>query len=159
NRTPHTGATNYEDGIPKIPAAALSIPDAELLERLLREKKPVRVRFTLSCHDDPDAETANVVGEIAGREKPEEIVVLGAHLDSWDLATGAIDDGAGCGIVIEAARRIGELPRHPRRTVRVVLYANEEHGLAGARAYRQAHDAELAQHAAALEADSGTDSP
>jgi hypothetical protein len=159
NRTPHTGGTNYEEGVPKIPAAALSIPDAELLERLLREKKPVRVHFTLTCHDAPDAETANVVGDIAGREKPDEVVLLGAHLDSWDLATGAIDDGAGCGIVVEAARLIGELPRHPRRTVRVVLYANEEHGLAGGRAYRQAHDAELARHVAALEADSGTDSP
>jgi hypothetical protein len=159
NRTPHTGGTTYEEGIPKIPAAALSIPDAELLERLVREKKAVRVRFTLSCHDDADAETANVVGDIAGREKPEEVVLLGAHLDSWDLATGAIDDAAGCGIVIEAARLIRELPRHPRRTVRVVLYANEENGLAGAKAYRQAHEAELARHAAALEADSGTDSP
>jgi carboxypeptidase Q len=159
NRLPHTGGTQYEEGTSKIPAAALSIPDAELLERLLQTKKPVRVRFALGCHDDPDADTANVVGEIPGREKPEEIVLLGAHLDSWDLGTGAIDDGAGCGIVIEAARLIGELPRHPRRTVRVVLYANEEHGLAGGNGYRQAHAAELSRHAAALEADSGTDNP
>jgi hypothetical protein len=159
NRTPHTGGTDYEEGAPKIPAAALSIPDAELLERLLQEKKPVRVRLTLSCHDDSDAETANVIGEVAGRDKPQEVVLLGAHLDSWDLATGAIDDGAGCAIVMEAARLVGELPRHPHRTVRVVLYANEEHGLAGGRAYRQTHAAELPLHAAALEADSGTDSP
>jgi carboxypeptidase Q len=159
NRTPHTGGTEYEEGVHKIPAAALSIPDAELLERLLLEKKPVRVRLTLTCHDDADAETANVIGEVAGRDKPQEVVLLGAHLDSWDLATGAIDDGAGCGIVIEAARLVSELPRHPRRTVRVVLYANEEHGLAGGRAYRQTHDAELMRHAAALEADSGTDGP
>jgi carboxypeptidase Q len=159
NRTPHTGALNYEEGVPQIPAAALAIPDAELLERLDREGKPVRVRFTLACHEDPDAQTANVIGEIAGVEKPEEIVLLGAHLDSWDLGTGAIDDGAGCGIVIEAARLIGLLPRHPRRTVRVVLYANEEHGLAGGRGYAKAHMAELATHAAALEADSGTDRP
>jgi Iap family predicted aminopeptidase len=137
NRTPHTGGTEYETGIAKIPAAALSVPDAELLERLMKEKKPVRVRFTLTCHDDPDAETANVIGEIPGRERPGEIVLLGAHLDSWDLATGAIDDAAGCGIVIEAARQIGELPRRPRRTVRVVLFANEEHGQAGAKTYRQ----------------------
>jgi carboxypeptidase Q len=159
NRTPHTGGTDYEAGIAKIPAAALSVPDAELLERLLKEKKPVRVRLTLTCHDDPDAETANVVGEIPGRDKPAEIVLLGAHLDSWDLATGAIDDGAGCGIVIEAARLIGELPRRPRRSVRVVLFANEEHGQAGANGYRQAHDSEIPLHVAALEADSGTDAP
>ncbi|HEX7252142.1 MAG TPA: M28 family peptidase, partial [Thermoanaerobaculia bacterium] len=159
NRTPHTGGTEYEAGIAKIPAAALSVPDAELLERLLKEKKPVRVRLTLTCHDDPDADTANVVGEIPGRERPAEIVLLGAHLDSWDLATGAIDDGAGCGIVIEAARLIGELPRRPRRSVRVVLFANEEHGQAGANGYRQAHDSEIPLHVAALEADSGTDAP
>jgi carboxypeptidase Q len=159
NRTPHTGATQYEEGVPRIPTAALSIPDAELLERLVRERKPVRVRFTLTCHDDPDAETANVIGEISGGGKPEEIVLLGAHLDSWDLGTGAIDDGAGCGIVIEAARLIGQLPRRPRRTVRVVLYANEESGLAGGHAYLRAHEAEITRHAAALEADSGTDSP
>jgi hypothetical protein len=159
NRLPHTGGTDYEEGVTRIPAAALSIPDAELLERLLQTKKPVRVRFTLTCHDDPDAETANVVGEIPGSEKPEDFVLLGAHLDSWDLGTGAIDDGAGCAIVIEAARLIGELSRHPRRTVRVVLYANEEHGLAGGNGYRHAHEAELSRHAAALEADSGTDNP
>ena len=159
NRTPHTGGTEYETGIAKIPAAALSVPDAELLERLVKEKKPVRVRFTLTCHDDPDAETANVIGEIPGRERPGEIVLLGAHLDSWDLATGAIDDAAGCGIVIEAARQIGELPRRPRRTVRVVLFANEEHGQAGAKTYRQTHDSEIQRHVAALEADSGTDAP
>jgi carboxypeptidase Q len=159
NRTPHTGGTDYEAGIAKIPAAALSAPDAELLERLLKEKKPVRVHLTLTCHDDPDAETANVIGEIPGRERPGEIVLLGAHLDSWDLATGAIDDAAGCGIVIEAARQIGELPRRPRRTVRVVLFANEEHGQAGAKSYRQTHDSEIPRHVAALEADSGTDVP
>jgi len=158
NRLPHTGALDYAKDQPKIPAAALSIPDADLLARLL-ERGPVRVRFALACGARPDALSANVVGEIPGREKPEEIVLLGAHLDSWDLGRGAIDDGAGCGIVVEAARQIAALPRRPRRTVRVVLFANEENGLAGGRAYAYAHGPELVRHAAALEADSGTGRP
>ena len=159
NRTPHTGALNYEAGAPRIPAAALSIPDAELLERVGREGKPIRARFTLTCHDAPDAESANVVGEIVGSGKPEEIVLLGAHLDSWDLGTGAIDDGAGCGIVLEAARLIGSLPTRPLRTIRVVLFTNEENGQAGARGYAAAHEAEAGRHVAALESDSGTGRP
>lgn len=159
NRTPHTGGLNYEAGMPRIPAAALSIPDAELLERIGREAKPLRVRFTLTCRDAPDAESANVVGEIPGRGRAEEIVLLAAHLDSWDLGTGAIDDAAGCGIVLEAARLIGRLRDRPLRTIRVVLFTNEENGLAGGRAYGAAHEAELACHVAALESDSGTGRP
>ena len=103
----------------------------------------MRLKMTLGARTLPDAESANVVGEIPGREKPDEIVLVGAHLDSWDLGTGAIDDGAGCGIVIEAARLVGKLPAHPRRTIRVVLFANEENGLAGGRAYAKAHADEL----------------
>jgi hypothetical protein len=159
NRLPHTGAVDYAAEVPKIPAAALAIPDAEMLERLIRQGKPVRVRFTLTCGDRPEAESANVIGEIRGSSKPDEIVLLGAHRDSWDLGTGAIDDGAGCGIVIEAARLIGLLPKHPARTIRVCLYANEENGLAGGKAYFKTHQAELDKHAAALESDSGTDYP
>jgi carboxypeptidase Q len=159
NRLPHTGALQYAEGTPKIPAAALSIPDADLLAFLLARGKPVRVRVALACGRRPDAESANVVGEIPGREAPDEIVVLGAHLDSWDLGRGAIDDGAGCGIVLEAGRQIAALPTRPRRTVRIVLFANEENGLAGGKAYAQAHAAELPKHAAALEADSGTGRP
>ena len=159
NRTPHTGGMKYLPDVPKIPAAALSVPDAELLERVLRAGGPVRVRFTLTCGDAPDAESANVVGEIVGRGRPKEIVLLGAHLDSWDLGTGAIDDGAGCGIVLEAARLVAQIPRRPMRTIRVVLYANEEHGLSGGKAYREAHAAELPLHVAALEADAGTGRP
>ncbi|MBC8646022.1 MAG: M28 family peptidase [Thermoanaerobaculia bacterium] len=158
-RNPHTGGMRYEAEVPKVPAAALSAPDADLLERLGREGKPVRVRFHLTCGDAPPAQSANVIGEIRGRESPREIVLLAAHLDSWDMGTGAVDDGAGCGIVIEAARLIGQLPRPPRRTVRVVLFANEEHGLDGGKAYRKDHAGELAQHVAALEADSGTGAP
>ena len=95
----------YEADAPKIPAAALAAPDASLLKRLLA-RGPVKVKFTLGCRTLPDGESANVIGEIPGREKPGEIVLLGAHLDSWDLGTGALDDTAGCGIVIEAARQI-----------------------------------------------------
>ena len=159
NRTPHTGSLQYEDGVPKIPAAAVSNPDADLLERLVREGKPVRVRFTLGCRDRGTAESANVIGDIPGDGKPDEIVLLGAHRDSWDLGEGAIDDGAGCGIIIEAARLAAAATPRPRRTIRVVLYANEENGLAGGRAYISAHASELSRHAAALEADLGAGQP
>ena len=159
NRTPHTGGMKYAGDAPKIPAAALSIPDAELLERTIRDGAPVRVRFTLTCRDAPDAESANVVGEIPGLGKAREIVLLAAHLDSWDLGTGAIDDAAGCGIVLEAARLVGALPRRPQRTIRVVLFANEENGISGGKAYREAHRDEIPLHAVALESDSGTGEP
>ncbi len=154
-RLPHTGSVRYEEGVPKIPAAALANPDADLVHRLLADGKTVRVRFALSARTLPDALSANVVGEIPGREKPNEIVVLGGHLDSWDLGQGAVDDAAGLGIAIEAARLVGRLPRRPRRTLRVVAFANEENGLAGGRAYAKAHAAELAAHVAAIETDSG----
>ena len=158
DRLPHTGGMRYETDAPKIPAAALSAPDASLLTRLLA-RGPVKVRFTLGCRTMPDAESANVIGEIPGRELPKEIVLLGAHLDSWDLGTGALDDAAGCGIVIEAARQIGLLPRKPKRTIRVVLFANEENGLKGGKTYAETHAAELASHVAAFEADLGQGPP
>jgi carboxypeptidase Q len=155
NRLPHTGALRYESGVRQIPAAALSGPDADLLAAELASGKPVRFRLELGARTLAPAESANVIGEITGSEKPEEIVLLGAHLDSWDLGTGALDDGAGCAIVMEAARRVGELKRHPRRTLRVVLFANEEFGLSGAEAYAKAHAAELPRHVLALESDLG----
>jgi carboxypeptidase Q len=154
-RLPHTGMMVYEEGTPKIPAAALATPDADLLHRLLQAGVSPRVRFRLACRSLPDAESANVIGEIPGRDRPEEIVVLGAHLDSWDLGTGAVDDGAGCVTVIEAARIIGAMGRKPRRTLRVVLYANEENGARGGKAYSAAHEKELSRTVAAVEADSG----
>jgi len=159
NRTPHTGSLKYEEGVPKIPAAALSNPDADLLERLGREGKPLRVHFTLGCRDLGLAETANVIGDIPGRGKPEQIVLLAGHRDSWDLGEGAIDDAAGCGVVIEAARLIGALSQRPRRTIRVILVGNEENGLAGGRAYQADHEAELPRHVAALESDLGAGRP
>ena len=154
-RFPHTGALRYDEGIPKIPAAALANPDADLLHRYLADGKRVRVRVRLGARTLPDVKTSNVIGEIPGREKPGEIVVVGGHLDSWDLGMGAVDDGAGVGISVEAARLVGALRQRPRRTIRVVLFANEENGLAGGRAYAASHADELARHAAAIEADAG----
>lgn len=156
SRFPHTGSTRYEEGTPRIPAAALSNPDADLLAAQIATGKPVRFRLKLGARYLPETESANVIGEIPGREKPEEIVLLACHLDSWDLGTGALDDATGCGIVMEAGRRIGELKQRPRRTIRVVLYANEEFGLSGARAYAQAHAANLPRHIIAAESDFGT---
>jgi carboxypeptidase Q len=156
NRTPHTGAMHYADGVTKIPAAALSIPDAELLGQEIASGKPVTFRLKLGAHTLPDVETASVVGDIPGREKPDEIVLLGGHLDSWDLGTGAIDDGAGVAIMMEAARQIAQLPQKPRRTIRVVLFANEEFGTSGAKAYAAAHQGELARHRMAGESDLGS---
>jgi Zn-dependent M28 family amino/carboxypeptidase len=156
NRTPHTGAMRYEEGSPRIPAAALSNPDADVLEKEIASGKPVAFHLKLTSRYLPDVEGANVLGEIRGREKPDEIILLGCHLDSWHLGTGAVDDGAGCAIVIEAARRIGELKEKPRRTLRVVLFANEEFGLSGAQAYAKEHEAELPKHILAGESDLGS---
>jgi hypothetical protein len=157
-RTPHTGVTVYEANTPPIPAAAVSTEDADLLHRLL-QRGAVRVRLSLGCKILPDVDSANVIGDLRGREAPDEVVLLGAHLDSWDLAQGANDDGAGVAMVMEAGRLIAALPQRPRRTVRVVLFMNEENGLAGGKGYANAHQAELARHVAALEADSGAGRP
>lgn len=161
HRFPHTGSMQYEEGVPEIPAAALAIPDADVLAGQVRlsaedpELGPVRLRIELASERLPDAESANVMGEVRGRERPEEIVLLGCHLDSWDLGTGAVDDGAGCAHVMAAAALLADLPEPPRRTVRVVLFANEEFGLSGARAYAEAHAGELDRHVLAGESDFG----
>jgi hypothetical protein len=156
DRLPHTGAKSKDDH--EIPAAAISVPDAEMLHRVLAEKKSARVHLVLGARKLPDAESANVVGEVTGRERPHEIVLLGAHLDSWDLGTGAVDDGAGVAIVLEAGRLLQALPQKPRRTVRIVLFANEERGGDGAREYARVHAAESVAHVVAAEADFGADS-
>lgn len=164
HRQPHTGAMRYEDGTPRIPAVAVSAEDAELLHRRLQSGESVRVRLRLGARLDGEVDSWNVVGEVPGRSQPDEIVLLGAHLDSWDLGTGALDDGAGCGIVLDTARRMAQAARTdstqaPRRTVRAVLFMNEELGLSGARAYAAAHKGELSKHVAAMEADSGAGAP
>jgi carboxypeptidase Q len=158
-RTPHTGAVSYAPGRPAIPALAVAAEDANRIVRLSRAGRRVRMRLVTSGHMGPDAPSANVVGEIVGRERPDEIVLLGGHLDSWDVGTGASDDGVGCVITWEALRLMKQLGLRPRRTVRVVLWTNEEHGLAGANAYAERHAASAANHVLALEADSGVFAP
>jgi Zn-dependent M28 family amino/carboxypeptidase len=154
-RFPHTGYMHYDDGVPKIPAAALAVSDALLIDRFIKAKKSVRIRLTVGGEALPDAPSANVVGEVVGREKPNDIVLIGAHLDSWDLGTGALDDGAGVGMVLETANLIAHAPERPRRTLRAVLFANEEFGLSGGRAYAETHRAELKDHVLAMESDFG----
>ena len=156
---PHTGTMGYEEGVEKIPAAALTAEDADLLHRLLAAGDPVRVRLTLGCRQLPDAESANVMADLKGRTLPEEIVVIGGHLDSWDLGTGAIDDGAGVAISMEALRLIKVLGLRPRRTIRAVLFMNEENGTRGGKGYAEAHLSELDKHVAAIESDSGAGNP
>jgi Zn-dependent M28 family amino/carboxypeptidase len=154
-RFPHTGYMRYDDAVPKIPVAALAVPDAMLLDRLIKAKKTVRIRLTVGGRSMPEETSANVVGEIIGHEKPNDIVLICAHLDSWDLGMGALDDGAGVGMVLETGNLIARAPERPRRTVRVVLFANEEFGLSGGRAYAAAHQGELNDHVLAMEADFG----
>ncbi len=155
NRAPHTGAMRYDARVEKIPAAALAIPDADLLHRVIAAGKPVRLKMSLGAKTLPDADSANLIGDVVGSSLPDEIVLLAAHLDSWDLGQGAIDDGAGIAIVLEAGRQIALMDPKPKRTVRIVFFANEENGLAGATAYAKAHEAEVAKHVIAMEADFG----
>jgi hypothetical protein len=152
---PHTGGMGYEAGVPHIPAAAIAPEDAELIHRFLAAGETVKVTFTTTCKTLPDAESANVIGEIVGGEKPDEIVVIAGHLDSWDVGTGAQDDGAGCAITLEAMRLIQSLGLKPKRTIRAVLFTNEENGLHGGKTYAATHAAELPKHVAAIESDSG----
>lgn len=153
---PHTGAMNYVDGIPRVPAAAIATADADALAVLLQQG-PVTVRLELGCATHPDVEQANVLGELRGSARPDEIVVIGAHLDAWDLGDGAHDDGAGCAQVIEAIRLLRVCGLAPKRTIRAVLFANEENGLRGGAAYAAQHGRE--PHAAAIETDAGGFSP
>jgi Iap family predicted aminopeptidase len=153
HRLPHTGGTRYADGVPKIPYAALAAEDAEMLHR----HPGARVHLELESRREKPVASANVVGEIAGATA--EIVLIGAHLDSWDIAPGALDDAAGCAMVLATAKTMTVLGMKPRRTVRAVLFMNEEGGLSGALAYAEAHAGELSKHAAALEADAGAGAP
>ncbi len=158
-QTSHTGALNYDQRQPKIPAAAISIEAAELLQRMYDRGDRTTVRLKMEAKFLPDAESANVVAELRGSEKPDEIVLVSGHFDSWDVGQGAHDDGGGCIIAWEAVRLLKELGLKPRRTIRVVLYTNEENGLRGGNAYRDAHRAALPRHIFAIESDSGTYRP
>ena len=158
-QTPHTGAMIYDENQPKIPAAAITIEGAELLQRMHDRGERPTLRLKMEARFLPDAESANVVAEIKGSEKPDEVVLISGHFDSWDVGQGAHDDGGGCIIAWEAARLLKELGLRPRRTIRVVLYTNEENGLRGGNAYRDAHRAELSKHILAIESDSGVYRP
>jgi carboxypeptidase Q len=158
-QSPHTGMLRYDEKAPKVPAAALSTEDADLLARLCAAGEKVRVRLTMGAHFKADAPSANVIGELRGSELPGEVVVVGAHLDSWDVGQGAQDDGGPCVAIMEALRILKSLGLTPRRTIRAVLFTNEENGIAGGRSYAERHAAELADHVAAIEADSGVFRP
>ena len=154
-QTPHTGAMNYDPQQPKIPVAAITIEAAELLQRNYDRGDPTRLRLKMEAKFLPDAESANVIAELKGTERPDEIVLIGGHFDSWDVGQGAHDDGGSCIAVWEAIRLLKELNLRPRRTIRVVLFTNEENGLRGGTAYRDVHHAEIAKHIFAIESDSG----
>ncbi len=158
-RTPHTGGMRYEDGAPKIPTAAIPTEDADRFDRMAKRGQKITLRLKMDARFLEDAPSANVVGELRGTEKPEEVVLLGGHIDSWDPGTGAMDDGGGCVVTWEAVRLLKTLGLKPKRTIRVVLFTNEENGGAGGNGYRDAHKAELAKHVLALESDSGVFRP
>ncbi|HWL92119.1 MAG TPA: M20/M25/M40 family metallo-hydrolase [Phycisphaerae bacterium] len=158
-RSPHTGATRYEEGVRPIPAAAISTEDADFIHRLLKKGEDVKVHLKMDARNEGLVESANVVAELVGREKPEEVLVIGGHIDSWDVGTGAHDDAGGCVIAMEAINVLRKLDLRPRRTIRVVLWTNEENGLAGGKKYAADHAAELKNHVGAIEADSGVFSP
>ena len=157
HRTPHTGMMSYKDAPAKIPGAAVTGEDADLMVRTIARGKRVVVRLTMGARDEGLAPSANVVAELRGREHPEEVVVIGGHLDSWDVGQGAHDDGGGVVVAMEAIRVLRQLGLRPRRTIRVVLWVNEENGLAGGEQYARDHAAELNNHVAAIEMDSGAD--
>jgi hypothetical protein len=152
---PHTGATNYNDSFPKIPACAISTFDADRLSAALKKDAALRFYFRQTCQMLPDVQSYNVIGEIRGTEKPHEIILIGGHLDSWDLATGAHDDGAGCVESMEAARLFKATGIAPKRTIRVVLFMNEENGLKGALKYAAIARERNEHHVAAIETDAG----
>jgi Zn-dependent M28 family amino/carboxypeptidase len=153
HRFPHTGLTTQLEN--PFPAAALSSPDADQLQRMLDRGDPVTIGLSISVSQQAGGRSQNIIAQINGRENPEEIILIGAHLDSWDLGTGAIDDGAGVAITIAAAELIGKLPQRPRRSIRVVLFGNEEQGIWGAKAYAKKHKNELNKHVFASESDFG----
>jgi Zn-dependent M28 family amino/carboxypeptidase len=155
SRLAHTGGTYFPKDVTPIPSAALSPADADMLATQVRTGETVQLHLKMSSRSLPDAVSANVVGEIRGTRAADEIVLLGAHLDSWDVGTGAVDDGTGVAIVLEAARLIISSRQRPERTIRVVLFANEEFGLTGARAYAEAAAAEEARHVLGMESDLG----
>ncbi len=155
-RLPHTGQTNYADDAPKIPVGAVTAEDADLIVDLVRQG-PVKMKLVLAPQTLPNVESANVIGDIRGSEHPEQMIIVSGHLDSWDLGTGAIDDGAGVAVSMEAANLIQKLHLKPKRTIRVIAWMNEENGSAGSKQYAKDHEKE--NHFAAMETDGGAGHP
>ncbi len=158
-QTLHAGSLEYLEDQPKIPAATITIECAEFLQRMQERGEQLQLQLMMNAKFLPDAESANVVGEIQGSEKPEEVVLIGGHIDSWDVGSGAHDDGGGCIVSWETVRLLKTLGLRPRRTIRAVLFTNEENGVRGGRGYRDAHKTELANHVLAIESDFGVFRP
>jgi hypothetical protein len=158
-QAPHTGEMAYDNNQPKIPAAAVSPEDAMLIARLCADGVPVKVHIEMGAHMEPDADSGDVIGEIPGREKPEEIVVIGGHIDSWDVGQGAQDDGASIMACLQALALMHKLGLQPRRTIRVAFWVNEENGSRGGEAYRAFVGGQIGDHVAAIEMDGGAEAP
>jgi carboxypeptidase Q len=158
-RTPHTGGMRYEEGVPRIPHAALTVEDAAMLHRMQDRGERIVIRLRMSAQTLPAVQSRNVVAEIVGSEFPDEVVVMGGHIDSWDVGQGAMDDAGGCVAAWEALRLIHKLGLRPKRTIRVVMWTNEENGLAGGNAYRDTHRNQLDNHVLAMESDNGVFRP
>lgn len=158
-RTPHTGGMAYNDSVTKIPHAAISSEDADMIARMAARGQKVTVKLTMSARMMPDSPSRNPIAELRGTTSPDEVVVMGGHIDSWDVGRGAMDDAGGVVVAWEAIRLLKELGLRPRRTIRVVGWTNEENGLRGGNAYRDAHRAELEKHVAAIESDAGVFKP
>ncbi len=157
--TPHTGNMRYDDDTPKIPHAAVTVEDAMMMQRMQDRGQRIHLRLRMEAETLPDVPSRNVVAELVGTEHPEEVVVIGGHIDSWDVGQGAMDDAGGCVAAWEAVRLLQEFGLRPRRTIRVVLWTNEENGLRGATAYRDQHLDELDDHVLAIESDAGVFKP
>jgi len=158
-QTPHTGSMRYDSTVVRIPHLAITMEDAMMLHRMQDRGEQIMVRVQMAAQTLPDVESRNVIGEIRGRERPDEVVVMGGHIDSWDVGTGATDDGGGVVIAWEAIRLMKQLGLTPRRTIRVVGWTNEENGLRGGNAYRDQHRSELPDHLLAIESDAGVFRP
>ena len=157
--TPHTGGMRYEDGIKKIPHAAITVEDAAMISRMVDRGQTIKIKLYMEGKFEPDALSRNVMGEIKGSEFPDEVIVLGGHIDSWDVGQGAMDDGGGCVAAWQAVKMMKELGIRPKRTIRVVMWTNEENGMRGGNAYRDAHINELDDHILAMESDGGVFKP
>src|SRR5206468_12196009 len=156
---PHTGEMNYDEAQPKIPAAAVSPEDAMMMARLAADGVPVKVHLEMGAQMLPDADSGDVIGEIPGREHPEEVVVMGGHIDSWDVGQGAQDDGASIIACLQAVALMKKLGLQPRRTIRVAFWVNEENGGRGGEAYRAFVGDQIKNHVAAIEMDGGAEAP